>query len=444
MALGSRSGARCRLRVGPGRGVDGLSLACRHSGLVPPWAATSNARREAMLHRSVNIVGGRCPVSCGHGWTGIRRSGTADPDAREPGPAGADGRHPAHARGRRWSCSPSSRVAAWSRPAAGAVRWPRPHAHRGRVADRDRRCRRAACRRPTHSVARWSATGRRASSSRSPPGRRTARGSRPSASGQDGTGDRTSSRVPDGGCDPGRSGDRLQRAPISPPFYLYWSPDGQRLTFLTTESRSVSRSVSVPPTASAPAAVIRQGRRCTGRGRTRRGCSSTAAARAWPGSSARSDRTGSRPNRAAILAGRVPRPGRLERRALPGVRHARRGDATADRARDARSGRRRTRSTCSARPPSHSARVGRPGVRRGRRTRRRDVALPVGPLRLMDGASGEVRTLLDGTVIAFFWAPDGKTIAASAPGAGRRQRGRHGSGDAHLHASGSAQAAPTA
>ena len=49
----------------------------------------------------------------------------------------------------------------------------------------------------------------------------------------------------------------------------------------------------------------------------------------------------------------------------------------------------------------------------------RDVALPVGPLRLMDGASGRVRTLLDGTVLAFFWAPDGKTIAAigvPAPG----------------------------
>ncbi len=49
----------------------------------------------------------------------------------------------------------------------------------------------------------------------------------------------------------------------------------------------------------------------------------------------------------------------------------------------------------------------------------RDVALPVGPLRLMDGASGRVRTLLDGTVLAFYWAPDGKTIAAigvPAPG----------------------------
>ena len=37
---------------------------------------------------------------------------------------------------------------------------------------------------------------------------------------------------------------------------------------------------------------------------------------------------------------------------------------------------------------------------------------PVGPLRLIDARSGSVRTLLDGSVIGFFWAPDGRTIAA--------------------------------
>lgn len=38
--------------------------------------------------------------------------------------------------------------------------------------------------------------------------------------------------------------------------------------------------------------------------------------------------------------------------------------------------------------------------------------LPVGPLRAIDPASGAVRKLLDGSVVAFFWAPDGRTIAA--------------------------------
>jgi TolB protein len=43
----------------------------------------------------------------------------------------------------------------------------------------------------------------------------------------------------------------------------------------------------------------------------------------------------------------------------------------------------------------------------------KDLAgFPLGPLRLIDPASGDVRTLIDGYVVAFWWSPDGKTIAA--------------------------------
>jgi len=38
--------------------------------------------------------------------------------------------------------------------------------------------------------------------------------------------------------------------------------------------------------------------------------------------------------------------------------------------------------------------------------------IPVGPLRVLDPASGRVRTLLDGAVVSFWWSPDGRTIAA--------------------------------
>jgi WD40 repeat protein len=41
-----------------------------------------------------------------------------------------------------------------------------------------------------------------------------------------------------------------------------------------------------------------------------------------------------------------------------------------------------------------------------------DLGFPIGPLRLIDAASGEVRTLLDGFVVGFWWSPDGQTIAA--------------------------------
>jgi TolB protein len=40
------------------------------------------------------------------------------------------------------------------------------------------------------------------------------------------------------------------------------------------------------------------------------------------------------------------------------------------------------------------------------------LGLPVGPLQVVDAGSGAVRKILDGLVVAFFWAPDGKTIAA--------------------------------
>jgi len=40
------------------------------------------------------------------------------------------------------------------------------------------------------------------------------------------------------------------------------------------------------------------------------------------------------------------------------------------------------------------------------------AGFPLGPLKLIDAASGDVRTLVDGAVVAFWWSPDGKTIAA--------------------------------
>jgi TolB protein len=39
-------------------------------------------------------------------------------------------------------------------------------------------------------------------------------------------------------------------------------------------------------------------------------------------------------------------------------------------------------------------------------------SVPLGPLRLIDARSGKVRTLLDGSVVSFWWSPDGATMAA--------------------------------
>jgi TolB protein len=40
------------------------------------------------------------------------------------------------------------------------------------------------------------------------------------------------------------------------------------------------------------------------------------------------------------------------------------------------------------------------------------AGFPLGPLRLIDVPSGDVRTLLDGAVASLWWSPDGRTIAA--------------------------------
>ena len=45
------------------------------------------------------------------------------------------------------------------------------------------------------------------------------------------------------------------------------------------------------------------------------------------------------------------------------------------------------------------------------------VTIPIGPLRVVDAGSGAVRTLQPGNVVAFFWSPNGRTIAAFRIGA---------------------------
>jgi TolB protein len=41
-----------------------------------------------------------------------------------------------------------------------------------------------------------------------------------------------------------------------------------------------------------------------------------------------------------------------------------------------------------------------------------ELALPLGPVRLLDPRTGETRTLIDGAVVSFWWSPDGSTMAA--------------------------------
>jgi TolB protein len=245
--------------------------------------------------------------------------------------------------------------------------------------------------------------------------------------------------VPAPGATPGdptvvySSGDR-------PPFYLYWSPDGRDLSFLTTETDGLALRLG-PADASAPAAVVRTGSPLywSWTDPSRLLVHSGGEGLAGFFGEVRPDGVATEPT--AIQAGsfRVPAvssDGHFRAFATPG--EATPGQIVLE-----------TRD----RVTSHALDVfGPAAVAFGPGTDElafvaaaasgSESALPVGPLRSMDGASGDVRTLLAGRVVAFFWSPDGKTIAAlSAPEPGDDNVA--GVALATLVSSGSAQAAAT-
>ena len=64
--------------------------------------------------------------------------------------------------------------------------------------------------------------------------------------------DAPSTSTPDGLPDP------IYHSPVEPPFYLYWSPDGRQVTFLTTEPDGLALR-AVPADGSSPDAIVRRG-----------------------------------------------------------------------------------------------------------------------------------------------------------------------------------------
>jgi TolB protein len=199
-------------------------------------------------------------------------------------------------------------------------------------------------------------------------------------------------------------------SPDRPPFYLYWSPDGHSLTFLTTEPDGLALRL-VPADGSGPATSIRAGSPMywawadTSRLLVHSGG-------ADPGSffgETGTDGVSVEPD--AVESGDFRAPavthdGRF--RAYVGP-----GDGTP--AQIIVEGRDRSN--------PHTLDVfGGAAIDFGPTTSElafiapaqpgRAVTLPVGPLRLIDAGSGNVRTVLDGAVVAFYWAPDGRTIAA--------------------------------
>lgn len=199
-------------------------------------------------------------------------------------------------------------------------------------------------------------------------------------------------------------------SPNRPPFYLSWSPDGAHVAFLTTEANDIALRAA-PADGTAPATVVRRGSPMywdwidgthvfVHAGGTQDGgfigdatldqestetstiatgffrppaVSADGVHRAIVGATGREtaiviDGTGAAPSRNVPVTGSVAMSFDQSGRHLAFI----------------------ASDTPTTEPPD----------------------LPIGPLRIIDTESGNVSTVLDGAVAAFFWAPDGQTIAA--------------------------------
>lgn len=191
------------------------------------------------------------------------------------------------------------------------------------------------------------------------------------------------------------------------PFYLYWTPDSRRLTFLTTEPNGLALRMA-PADASGPDSILREGAPMYWTwldGERLEVHSGAGGPEAFLGVIGLDDPTvqGEVASTGIFRAPAVSRDGRYRSyvAGAPARLVVEARDASArheipvfgiaafgfDPAGD-------SLAFIAADDPNEVA------------------ALPVGPLRIVDAASGSVRTVLDAAVVAFFWAPDGRTIAS--------------------------------
>jgi TolB protein len=222
--------------------------------------------------------------------------------------------------------------------------------------------------------------------------------------------------VPRDGRGPAADPVVIYRSPDRAPFYLYWTPDGRKVTFLATEQAGLSLRIapadgSAPIDGSGPDAVIRKGAplyfdwESADRLLLHVGTGSDAVV-----GEVGPDGTAVAPTLSSggeFRSASVSRDGRYLAYVRSGTGSAsqivvssRDGadehhldvfgpaafvfDPTGD-----------TIASIAAVEPINDT-----------------LGFPLGPLRLMDARSGSARTLLDGSVVGFFWAPDGRTIAA--------------------------------
>jgi TolB protein len=217
-----------------------------------------------------------------------------------------------------------------------------------------------------------------------------------------------------------RAGDPIvvYHAADRAPFYLYWAPDGRRLTFLTTEPDGLA--LRIAPADGSGAAILREGSPMywawTDRDRLlihSGGDAADAFLGEVGGDGSGVEAIDARPS--GFRAPALSADGRYRAYVVPGEV----GGFTPP---EQRATERVVVEAADGTGRQQVDVLGEAVLGFGSRTN--DLAfiapaaagpaatLPVGPLRVVDAASGAVRTLVAGTVVAFFWSPDGRTIAA--------------------------------
>ncbi len=220
----------------------------------------------------------------------------------------------------------------------------------------------------------------------------------------------------------GRDGPRPSLLPVPtivyrsaaiPPFYLYWTPDGKHVSFLATEANGLSLRVA-PADGGAPldggvGSVIRQG---------------SPLYFDWLGADRLLVHVGNGPS---AFLGEVGLDGSAVGPTLDGsgdfrpavagaggrfIAYVRGAPPTAALIVAAPDG--SAEHTMSVFGPAaivFDPSGGTVATNAATQSSPSPFTFPSGPLRLVDAASGSVRALVDGTVVGFFWSPDGRTIA---------------------------------
>ena len=207
----------------------------------------------------------------------------------------------------------------------------------------------------------------------------------------------------------------IYRSPNRPPFYLYWTPDGRTVAFLATESAGISLRIApadgtAPLDGSGRGALIRRG---------------APLYFDWESASRLILHVGTG---TGGFVGEVGLDGASVAPALAGTGDFRAASASSD-------GRYIAFAQATTSSSGEVVVAARDGASRfalpvigpaafafdpagdtlaaiGATTPGAPASgFPLGPLRLIDARSGAARTLVDGLVVGFFWAPNGRTIA---------------------------------